>query len=150
MVSDFKGNISIYYKELKKYKENPNEERKRELYPKFDILFSAKTGYDLLDARIELTRGKRTQLLTVLEHPEVPLHNNLSENGLREIVLKRKISYGTKTVRGSAAWENYMTISATCKTLKISFFKYIKEIFSCQRQAPKLADLIREKKTRTP
>lgn len=145
LLAEFKSKISLFYKELKKYKESPSEAYKNELYDKFDRLFSIRTGYDMLDERIELTRSKRSQLLAVLEYPEIPLHNNLSENGLREIVVKRKVSCGTKTNDGTAAWENYLTISATCKKLGVSFFDYIKDIFSGKTQNPRLADLIRQK-----
>jgi hypothetical protein len=39
-------------------------------------LFSTVTGYDELDRRIARTKADKTYPLMVLEHPEVPLHNN--------------------------------------------------------------------------
>ena len=66
----------------------------------------------------------------MLDYPEVPLHNNLSENGLREIVMKRKISGGVETEDGLTAWENNMSILATCKKLGVSFYDFIKGVFS--------------------
>jgi hypothetical protein len=70
------------------------------------------------------------ELLTVLDYPEIPLHNNLSENGVREMVMKRKISGGTKNEDGQKAWENNMSILATCKKLGISFFDFMKGVFA--------------------
>ena len=48
---------------------------------RFDALFATKTGYWALDERIGLTRAKKTSLLMVLVHPEIPLHNNSAELG---------------------------------------------------------------------
>jgi hypothetical protein len=42
----------------------------------------------------------------ILNHPEIPLHNNESEIATREPVIKRKISYGTRSELGKCAWEN--------------------------------------------
>ena len=145
LVDDFISKIKDYYKELKAYKKDPDEKTKLLLSKEFDTLFNTKTGFDILDERIELTKNKKTKLLLVLEYPELPLHNNLSESGLREFVLKRKISFGTKNAYGTKAWENYMTISATCKKIGVNFFEYIKDIFSGNMQLPKLASLIRYK-----
>jgi hypothetical protein len=145
LVDDFISKIKDYYKELKAYKKDPDEKTKLLLSKEFDTLFNTKTGFDILDERIELTKNKKTKLLLVLEYPELPLHNNLSESGLREFVLKRKISFGTKNAYGTKAWENYMTISATCKKIGVNFFEYIKDIFSGNMQLPKLASLIKYK-----
>jgi hypothetical protein len=91
---------------------------------------------------LQLTKSKKNELLVVLEHPEVPLHNNLSERGIRPIVIKRKISGGTRTRDGTIAWENNLSILETCKKQGISFFKYIKDIFSRKFKMSRLADLI--------
>jgi hypothetical protein len=63
-----------------------------ELEAAFDDLFATQTGYEALDERIATlaprcgcsageTRVKKTSLLPVLKHPEIPLHNNTSELG---------------------------------------------------------------------
>jgi hypothetical protein len=46
-----------------------------------DELFQTKTGYNKLDERIQKTQHKKDQLLPVLQHPVIPLHNNNSELG---------------------------------------------------------------------
>jgi hypothetical protein len=43
---------------------------------------------------------------------------------------KRKISYGTRSDLGKAAWENMLSILDTCRKLKVSFFKYVRDIYS--------------------
>jgi len=74
------------------------------------MLFSTETGYDELDKRIALTKEKKEELLLVLWFPEIPIHNNPTELALRELVVKRKISNGTRSEDGKAAWENQMSI----------------------------------------
>jgi hypothetical protein len=119
-----------YYKKLQDYKKEPTEQKKDALWVDFDEIFSQKTGYDDLDKRLALTFAKKHELLTVLDYPEVPLHNNLSENGIREMVIKRKISGGIETDEGVKAWENNMSILATCKKLGVSFYNFMKDVFS--------------------
>jgi hypothetical protein len=130
-----------YYKKLNDYKKNPTAQKKVELWDGFDVLFGQKTYYDELDKRLSLTLEKKSELLTVLDYPEVPLHNNLSENGVREIVMKRKISGGLKTDEGVKAWENNMSILATCKKLGVSFFDFMKGVFA-KNTTVNLHDLI--------
>jgi hypothetical protein len=125
-----RGEIWGYYEKLKRYKENPNEEDKKKLWNEFDELFGQKTNYDELNDRLALTFDKKYELLTVLDYPEIPLHNNLSENGIREMVIKRKISGGVETDEGLIAWENNMSILATCKKLGVSFYDFMKGVFS--------------------
>lgn len=90
------GEIWDYYRELQAYKRNPKETDKERLRNRFDEIFTQKTGYDLLDERLTLTHGKKECLLLVLDHPEIPLTNNLSELNARTIVTKRKISFGVR------------------------------------------------------
>ncbi len=40
----------------------------------------------------------------VLEHPELPLHNNPAELGARTMVQRRNISYATQTIEGTQAY----------------------------------------------
>lgn len=138
----FIGLIWEFYDKLNKYRENPDEKLKLELEKEFDKLFSIKTEYDELDKRIALTKDKKQELLRVLAFPEIPIHNNPAELALREIVVKRKISSGTRSDDGKIAWENMMSILDTCRKLGINFFNYIFDIFSNKCSMPKLATLI--------
>jgi len=125
-----RGEIWAYYARLKDYKQEPTEQKKIALWADFDELFSQVTSYEQLNKRLALTLGKKNELLVVLDYPEIPLHNNLSENGLREMVIKRKISGGVETEAGKVAWENNMSILGTCKKLGISFYEFMKEVYS--------------------
>ena len=129
-LSRVRGEIWQYYEKLKTYKQNPTDEKKGELWDEFDVIFGQQTPYGDLQNRLALTFAKKSELLTVLDYPEIPLHNNLSENGVREMVLKRKISGGVETEDGLKAWENNMSILAACKKLGVSFYEFMKGIFS--------------------
>ena len=137
--------VWVFYEALKRYKENPDKKRKEALEWEFEELFSTKTGYEELDKRIELTRGKKNRLLLVLEYPQIPLHNNPAEIALRELVVKRKISIGTRSEDGRVAWENMMSLLDTCRKHSISFFGYLKDIFSAEYAMPRLSLLISQK-----
>src|SRR6266571_2655430 len=70
-----------YYDQLLAYREQPAPEEAMRLDGAFDALFSTVTGYNALDERIARTRAKKSCLLMVLAHPEIPLHNNPAELG---------------------------------------------------------------------
>lgn len=62
----------------------------------------------------------------MLEHPELPLHNNPAELSARTIVQRRNISYGTQTSEGTQAWDTFLSLVATTRKLGISFFEYVR------------------------
>ncbi len=92
-----------FYEMLKEYKKSPNEKQKYFLEQKFDELFSTKTRYEELDRRIELTKKQKEKLLLVLTYQKIPLHNNPAEIALREMVIKKNISGGTRSENGKIA-----------------------------------------------
>src|SRR5207244_6576804 len=92
-----------FYKQLLVYRQDPAPERAAQLREKFDELFSTVTGYDELDQRIARTKADKTYLLMVLDHPEVPLHNNPAELDARTRVRKRVVSYGPGSLAGARA-----------------------------------------------
>jgi hypothetical protein len=145
LLRKFLARVWAFYDMLDKYRENPDGKEKEKLEKEFDALFSTKTGYEELDKRIALTKQKKEELLLVLRFPEIPLHNNPAELALRELVVKRKISNGTRSEDGKTAWENMLSILDTCRKLGVSFFDYIKDIFSGKYTMPSLAHLISQK-----
>lgn len=70
---------------------------------------SSDSGYQQLDERKRLTLLKISELLLVLEHPELPLHNNPAELAARTMVQRRNISYATQTQEGTQAWDTFMS-----------------------------------------
>ncbi|MCX6672884.1 MAG: transposase [Methanothrix sp.] len=115
----------------------------------FDSIFLSTTGYVMLDETIASTRKRKDRLLKVLIYPELPLHNNGSEIALREGVIKRKISYGTRSEAGKAAWENQLTILDTCRKQGVSYFEYILDIISRSYSMPRLSQLLIRSKSST-
>jgi len=150
LLDKFISELWDYYHKLNDYRDKPDEKVKEELEKQFDELFSTKTGYAELDKRIALSKDKKEELLLVLKFPEIPLHNNPAELALREGVVKRKISNGTRSEDGKAAWENMMSIMDTCRKHGISLFDYIKDIFSGKREMTKLTTLIAQKASMNP
>lgn len=142
LIDEIREKIWDYYNQLKEYKKNPNEIDKKRLSNLFDEIFSTKTGYEELDKRLKLTMEKKENLLLVLEYPEVPLHNNPAELALRKYVIKRKISYGTRTKEGTISWETFLSILDTCRKLGVNFKNYIFDRISGEYKMPSLASLI--------
>lgn len=138
----FLGQYWAFYDQLLDYQTQPSGERSAQLSREFDARFSTVTGYTALDERIAKTKAKKAELLLVLEHPEIPLHNNLAELAARSRVRKRDVSYGPRTSAGKKAWDTFMTLGATAKKLGVSFYQYIYDRVSGTRQIPSLADLI--------
>jgi hypothetical protein len=142
LIDNFRSRIWKYYYQLTEYKKNPKEEDKIRLSNLFDEIFSTKTGYDELDNRIELTKEKKDSLLVVLDHPDTPLHNNPAELALRMYVIKRKISFGTRSDEGTKSWETFFTIMDTCRKLGVNFRNYLYDRISQQYKMPSLSSLI--------
>ncbi len=145
LLKDFQKQYWDYYRELLRYKENPSQEEKQRLEKRFDELFSTSTGYDRLDERIAKTREKKAGLLAVLNHPEVPLHNNAAELAVRARVRKRGVSLGPRTTEGVKAWDTGMTLVETAKKLGVSFYHYIGDRISGAMEMLSLAEIIKEK-----
>jgi hypothetical protein len=142
LLDDFLKRYWGFYGQLLVYRGHPTEEDCFRLTSEFDDLFSTLTGYDALDERIAKTKAKKESMLMVLEHPEIPLHNNSAELAARKRVRRRKISFGTRSEDGTKAWDTFATLEATAKKLGVSFFEYIYDRISSAYRMPSLADLI--------
>jgi hypothetical protein len=141
-LDEFQGQFWGFYRELLAYRQSPRPEEKVRLAGEFDSLFATTTGYRLLDERIGKTREKKDVLLMVLEHPEIPLHNNESELGARQLVRKKDISFGPRTPEGAKAWDTFLTLAATTRKLQVSFYAYVHDRISKANQMPPLASTI--------
>ncbi len=134
-----------YYVQLLSYCRKPTPVRRSRLEADFDRLFATRTGYDDLDERIAKTRSKKASLLLVLQHPELPLHNNPAELGGRRRVRKRDVSFGPRTQDGVHAWDTFMTLAETARKLGLSFYDYIHDRISGIHQIPSLATLVKQR-----
>lgn len=131
-----------FYQYLNRYRDYPTPKKAAWLERYFDRLFATRTGYQELDKLIARTQKNKTQLLMVLTHPEIPLHNNPAELGARQRVRKRKISFGPRVDDGVKAWDTFMSLIATTKKLGINFHDYILDRIMDNRDIPPLPDLI--------
>jgi hypothetical protein len=113
------------YRQLKDYKRAPTSERAAELSARFDRIFKRRTGYATLDKLLKRLLANKDELLRVLERPEIPLNTNASENDIRVVVTKRKVSGGTVSDKGRTARDVMLGLAKTCAKLKISFFHYL-------------------------
>ena len=132
----------VYYHKLKNYKEAPDDNRLKLLTEEFEELFSTKTGYEELDDRISKTLNKKQELLLVLKHPELPLHNNNSELAARVQVRDRDVSLHTMSDEGTKIKDTFMTISQTAKKLGVRTYEYIRDRVSGEFEMLSLADII--------
>jgi hypothetical protein len=139
-----------YYRKLLDYCAAPNPTQAQVLESEFGVLFGSKSGYGQLDERKALTRAKAPELLLVLQHPEIPLHNNAAELGARTMVQRRNISYATQSEDGTKAWDIFMSLVATTRKLGISFYKYMQDRFSRLNEIPTLGAIIREQSATNP
>jgi hypothetical protein len=142
LLKDYRKQFWEFYDELLAYRKQPTPEESARLETEFDRLFSTRTGFDALDARIAKTKAKKESLLMVLKHPEIPLHNNPAELEARQRVRKRDVSFGPRTQDGIKAWDTFMSLAATAKKLGISFHQYIHDRVSKANEIPSLASLI--------
>lgn len=142
ILQEFIGEIWAYYEKLLDYKEAPSHALAEILSKEFDRLFEKKTGYEELDKRIATTLSKKEELLLVLNHPHIPLHNNAAELGARAKARSRDINLHTKSAEGTRAKDALMTLAQTCRKLKVNVFDYIYDRVSELFQMPSLASLI--------
>lgn len=75
---------------------------------------------------IKKVKRQQPRILTFVEHPGVPFHNNYAEYLIRIGVIKRKISGGSVSPEGAEAYAILLSIFATCKLRKLCFPKYLK------------------------
>ena len=144
-LTDFKKRYWEYYERLLAYREHPTLEEREALFADFDTLFVPTTGYAHLDFRIQQTAANKDNLLQVLFHPEIPLHNNASELAVRRRVRKRDVSFGPRSPAGVAVWDTFQTIAATAQKLSVSFIAYVTDRVSGRNEMPSLASLITER-----
>ncbi len=133
------------YKALNAYRGAPAPEEAHRLEAEFDALFSTVTDYQELNDRIARTRANKEQLLQVLSHPEILLHNNPAELAARRRVRKRDVSFGPRSDPGRKAWDTFMTLSETAKKLGVSFLHYLQDQLSEKSDQTSLAEMIRQR-----
>ena len=139
-----KDQVWLLYEGLKKYKENPKPKDKKRLSVMFDEIFTQTTASASLNAALKRINNNKSELLLVLEHPDIPLHNNGAENAIREYVKKRKISGSTRSETGRKCRDTFTSLKKTCRKLDVPFWQYLKDRIENTGLIPDLSDLIRQ------
>ncbi len=139
-----KDQVWQLYEGLKAYKQNPKSKDKKRLNDMFDDIFMQTTSSAVLNLALKRIYNNKSELLLVLERPDIPLHNNGAENAIREYVKKRKISGGTRSDTGRTCRDTFTSLKKTCRKLGVSFWQYLKDRIEKTGFIPDLSELIRE------
>jgi hypothetical protein len=67
----------------------------------------------------------KTELLMVLDRPEIPLQTNGSENDIRCQVTRRKVSAGTRSKAGRDCRDTFLGLAKTCSKQGVAFWHYL-------------------------
>lgn len=130
------------FSDLKQYKEQQDPDLKVAIKIRFDELCSTQTSFATLDLALKRLARNKDELLLVLERPDIPLHNNLSERDIREYVIKRKISGSTRSENGRRCRDTFVSLKKTCKKQGISFWEFLRDRIRKQNRVPYLPDLL--------
>ena len=141
ILNNFKECYWSFYRLLQDYKIYPCQETAIELDAKFDKLFVPITEYSDLNNEIQRTKSNKSELLTVLKQPLLPLHNNLAELKARVLVRKRDISLHTMSEIGTQVKDSMISIIQTATQLGVNVWKYVSDLIN-QKNEYSLADLI--------
>jgi len=139
-----KDQIWQLYAGLKSYRENPKPADKKRLNAMFDDIFTQTTSSASLNVALKRIYNNKSELMLVLERPDIPLHNNSAENAIREYVKKRKISGSTRSESGRQSRDTFTSLKKTCRKLGISFWYYLKDRIENTERIPDLSNLIRQ------
>ena len=93
----------------------------RQFRARFDYIFCRHTGFVGLDRLLQRLHANKAELLAVLDHPDIPLHTNGSENDIRCLVTKRKVSGGTRSDIGRDCRDAFLGLAKTCNKLGVAF-----------------------------
>jgi hypothetical protein len=130
------------YKALRDYKNSPKEEEKITITKRFDDLCTTKTEYYSLNQVLKRLYKNKDELLLVLERPDIPLHNNLSERDIREYVKRRKISGSTRSDEGRRCRDTFASLKKTALKMGVSFWDYLIDRVTKKYDIPSLDQLV--------
>jgi len=116
-----RGLIWWFYADLKACQLDPTPRRRRELRARFDRIFQRRTDFTTLGRLRKRRHANKAELLRVLDHPEIPLHSNGSENDIRCQVTKRQVSGGTHSNTGRDCRDAFLGLAKTCRKQPLKF-----------------------------
>ena len=143
-LDDIKERIWDLYQGLKAYRQNPTASAKEGLEAQFDDIFTTTTHSQMLNLALGRIYENKSELLLVLDRPDIPLHNNTAESAIREYVKRRKISGSTRSETGRRCRDTFTSLKKTCRKLGVSFWQYLHDRLHNTGQIVRLSDLIRQ------
>jgi len=146
-ITGIRDQVWPLYRDLTAYRQQPDPAAKAAIHAQFDTLCATVTPCEPLNQVLRGFQRNRDELLRVLDYPDLPLHNNRSENDLRDMVKKRKISAGTRSEAGRRCRDTFISLKKTCLKHGLSFWEYLYDRVSGQNAIPPLPDLIRQAAT---
>ncbi len=147
-VEKVQGEIWDFYQDLKAYKKLTAPEQQQEkvkLEQRFDQIFTLTSSFETLNQVLRRLHRRKSELLKVLDKPELPLHNNASEQDIREFVTKRKLSGSTRSEAGRRCRDTFASLKKTCRKLGVSFWDYLTDRVGGTNLIPTLGELIAKK-----
>ncbi len=141
-IARVRGQIWSLYADLKTYKIQPMMADKEKLQARFDTIFTQKTRFETLNRMLKRIYRNKSELLLVLDHPDIPLHTNGSEGDIRDYVKKKKVSGGTRSDLGRRCRDTFASLKKTCRKLGISFWDYLSDRVSGSNNIPLLPEIV--------
>ena len=130
------------YEDMSKYKLNPSLDKRQHIEKEFKELFETKWNNYHIDSLRPNTIGRKAGLLRFLDYPSLEIHNNSCEFDIREKVVKKKISYGHKSVEGCKNGNFWLSLYHTCRKNGVTFWEYLIDRLSSQNIVKQLPDII--------
>lgn len=132
------------YKALKAFRAKPLAEKVKKIEKSFGRLLMLPSSSHALTKVLEKLRSNKDKLLLVLKYPDTPIHNNGSEQAIRDYVKKRKISGSTRSENGRKCRDTFASIKKTCRKQGINFWDYLNDRHSKKFQIKLIPDIMRE------
>lgn len=145
IITNIQTQLWELYDDLKSYKKNPCIKEKIKISEEFDKIFTQKTEFETINKAIKAIFDIKKELLLVLERPEIPLTNNISENDIRIFATKRKIHGGTRSEDGRQCRDTFISLNKTCRKLGISFFEFLYDRITHANDIPQLSEILQQK-----
>ncbi len=131
--------FTLLIKQIYKAREGPDRNLKEKYASNLEDL--KKLCEKHKHSKHEKTRKLARELLNdwdtiwaVLEHPELPITNNIAERALRHWIIFRKISFGTRSKEGSRAFTLLASVIETCRQRNLLPWPYLAEVIAARRK----------------
>lgn len=131
--------VKALYRELACAISEPFEQRLREKqHASFYVRLASLVDHnyssrDVKKIQIRITHQKHN-LLTALLHPNVPLTNNHAERQIRPLVVTRKISGGSQSLKGARTYAVLMSLIQTISLKGQDFSTELKQLLTAPEQ----------------